>query len=408
MSTPQTPTGPAAPDAATQPLPSACPATLPLPAGTAPAADPATEPIAAREATHPAPADPSATGSTATGLTPSGPTASGPASADGTPAGPPPPGPDAPAGAAPGPRRRSTAGRVLTGVGAVLGGVLIAQLAATVLAEASARTETAVQTYAAAPVVELVTDGAVDVRVVPGADVQVERTARVAWQDADYVVDEGGDRLTVTHRCGWQWVGVCSASLAVELPEGTDVVVRSSDGDVRAEGPVGAVALRTWSGAVEVVGARGDVEARTSDGDVSVQDVGGAVQARSSSGHVQVTDAAGRVVAATSDGDVRVRGAGDDTEASSTSGHVEVDGVAGSAVARTSDGDVTVAGVTGDATAHTWSGHATVYGTGEPVALEISTLDGRQTVDAPTDPSAARRVTVTSSDGDVAYLGPRG
>ncbi len=377
MTTPQDPTGAGAPapDAATQPLPSAGPATLRLPA---PGGD--------------APAD------------------AGPAASTGFGGAAPPPGATAPAtaGVAPPARRRSTAGRVLTVAGAVLGGLVVVQVAATLVAQASARTETSVQTYAAAPVVELVTDGAVDVRVTPDGDVRVERTSRTAWQDADHVVDESADRLAVTHRCGWQWVGVCSTSMAVELPEGTDVVVRSSDGDVRAEGPVGTVTLRTSSGAVAVVGARGDVVARTSDGDVVVQDAGGAVDARSSSGHVEVADADGRVRATTSDGDVRVRRAGDDIEAVSSSGHVEVDGVTGAAVARTSDGDVLVADVTGDVTARTSSGHATVHGTGEPVALEISTSSGRQTVDAPTDPSAGRRVTVVSSDGDVAYLGPRG
>ena len=44
-------------------------------------------------------------------------------------------------------------------------------------------------------------------------------------------------------------------------------------------------------------------------------------------------------------------------------------------------------------------------GTGTAVALEISTGDGRSTVDAPTDPSASRTVTIRSSSGDVSYLG---
>ncbi len=378
MSTPQTPAGAAAPDAATQPLPSAGPATLRLPAA---GADGAAD---ARPAT-------AATRAAAAGSSP-----------------PPGPTPPVPTGTVPPARRRSTAGRVLTVVGAVIGAAVIVQLAATLLAEASARTTTVTQTYAAAQVVELVTDGSVEVLATPADDVRVERTSRTAWQDPDYTVAESADRLVVTHRCGWRWAGVCSTSLAVELPEGTDLVVRSADGDVRAEGAVGAVTLRTWSGHVEVVGARGAVEARTSDGDVTVRDAAGAVEARSTSGHVDVANAAGRVAAGTSDGDVRVRDAGDDTEATSLSGHVAVDGVDGSAVARTSDGDVTVAGVTGDVTARTLSGHATVHGTGEPVALEISTLDGRQTVDAPTDPAASRRVSISSSDGDVAYLGPRG
>lgn len=360
--------------------------------------------------TDPAPGTAGGTPERPTAVLPAATPAATPAGAAAAPAGPagPPPGGRAVDGAVPPGRRRSTAGRVLTVVGAVVGALVVVQLAANLLAHAMARTETATQAYAAAPVVELVTDGAVDVRATAEGDVRVERTSRAAWDEPRYAVDESADRLVVTHSCGTTWVGVCSTSLAVRLPEGTDVVVRASDGDVRAEGAVGDVALRTWSGHVSVVGARGDVTARTSDGDVAVQDAGGTVEARSSSGHVEVVDTAGRVVAGTSDGDVRVRGAGGATEATSLSGHVAVDGVAGAATARTSDGDVTVAAVDGDVTARSLSGHVTVHGTGEPVALEISTLDGRQTVDTPTDPSAARRVVVSSSDGDVAYLGPRG
>ena len=48
---------------------------------------------------------------------------------------------------------------------------------------------------------------------------------------------------------------------------------------------------------------------------------------------------------------------------------------------------------------------AQMGGTGTAVALEISTGDGRSTVDAPTDPSATRTVTIRSSSGDVSYLG---
>ena len=79
----------------------------------------------------------------------------------------------------------------------------------------------------------------------------------------------------------------------------------------------------------------------------------------------------------------------------------------GDAVARSSDGSIEVAGVQGDVEATTSNGDATVFGTGEPVALTISTSNGRQTVEAPTDPSAPRTVLIRSYDGHVSYLAPR-
>ncbi|WP_309133578.1 DUF4097 family beta strand repeat-containing protein [Cellulomonas sp.] len=301
------------------------------------------------------------------------------------------PGP-APAGAAapvpPAPRRSRT-GTVLTAVGITVAALAAAQLAVNLLGHAAARTVSTTAAYAAPRVVELVTDGAVDVRAAGDGEVRVERTSRHAWDEPDYDVQERGDRLVVTYRCGWTWAGVCSTSLAAEVPEGTAVVVRSADGQVRAEGALGDAELRTSDGDVLVTGATGSVEVRTSDGRVDVQDV------------------AGDVLVRTADGDVRLRGVGGDADVAGVDGTVDVDGVDGSLAARTSDGDVMVAAVAGDVGARTVDGDVTVHGTGEPAALEMATVDGRSVIDAPTDPAADRRVVLRTVDGDVAYLGPR-
>ncbi|WP_163275477.1 DUF4097 family beta strand repeat-containing protein [Cellulomonas iranensis] len=304
--------------------------------------------------------------------------------------------------------RPSRRGRVLTIVGAVLAGICVAQLAQQGLAELTATTETTTESVPAAAVVEIVADGSVTVLATTGDTVEVERRTRALWREPDTSTEQGDDRVVVRHTCGWRLVGTCRTSTSVRLPEGTDLVVRTSDGDVDAEGALAAATVRTSSGHVTVVGARGAVAARSSDGSVTVSDVGGAVQARTSSGRVEIIGASGTVAARSSDGDVMVRDAGGGVEARTSSGRVEVDGAGGATSARSSDGAVLVAGVDGDVSAVTSSGRVTVHGTGVPVALDMSTSSGRQTVDAPTDPGASRSVTIRSSDGDVSYLGPRG
>ncbi|WP_223305240.1 DUF4097 family beta strand repeat-containing protein, partial [Cellulomonas sp. B6] len=305
-------------------------------------------------------------------------------------------------------RRPSRRGRVLTIVGAVLAAVCVAQLAQQGLSELTATTLTTTESVPAAAVVEVVADGDVTVLATTGDTVEVERRTRALWRTPDTSTEQGDDRVVVHHTCGWRFIGTCRTSTSVHLPEGTDLVVRTSDGDVEAEGAVATATVRTSSGRVTVVGATGDVEARSSDGSVSVSGAGGEVRARTSSGRVEVVDAGGAVAARSSDGDVLVRDAAGTVEARTSAGRVEVDGAGGTTSARTSDGEVLVAGVEGDVTAVTSSGRVTVHGTGRPVALSISTSSGRQTVDAPTDPGASRTVTIRTSDGDVAYLGPRG
>ncbi|GCE75338.1 DUF4097 family beta strand repeat-containing protein [Cellulomonas biazotea] len=283
---------------------------------------------------------------------------------------------------------RTPLARGLLWTGGIIGAVSLLWGAAQVVDLAKSSTEYASATYDAAPVVELVADGRVGITPGDAGEIQVDRTQRSGWTSPVYEVAEGGDRLVVRNTCG-SWFGVCSGSLDVQVPEGTEVVVRSSNGRVHAAGLVGPLDLQTSDGRIEVTHVDGDVRLRTSNGGILVDDVSGAVEAR------------------TSDGRIDVNGVGGHLDAVTSNGGVQVGDVGGDARVRTSDGSVEVSGVDGDVEAVTSNGHVTVFGTGEPVALTISTSNGRQTVDAPTDPSASRTVFIRTSDGNVSYLGPR-
>lgn len=283
---------------------------------------------------------------------------------------------------------RTPLGRWLLWSGAVLGGVALAWSGVQAADAATTTTTRATESYGAAPVVELVADGHVSVVATDGGLVQVERTQRGGFTTPEYTVDESSDRLVVRNRCD-AWFGSCSGSLDVQVPAGTDVVVRTSDG------------------AVTVAGVAGALDVLTSDGEIDVSGLGDHAVLRTSNGAILVADADGSVDARTSDGRIEVDRVGGDLAAVTSNGNLRVDTVGGDARVRTSDGSVDVAAVQGDVEAVTSNGDVTVFGTGEPVALTISTTDGRQTVDAPTDPDAARSVVIRTSDGDVAYLGPR-
>ncbi|MDM7829787.1 DUF4097 family beta strand repeat-containing protein [Cellulomonas edaphi] len=268
-------------------------------------------------------------------------------------------------------RRR---GRGLVWAGGIVGGLMLLSgawslLSLAIYADADRSITTTSHSYAAVPVVELAADG--DVRVTTGGtQVAVEAIARTALTSARYTVDEGADRLTVSHRCT-TWTGSCSASLRVVVPEGTQVVVRASDGDVRASGLTGGLDVRAGDGRVDVDDVQGSVAVVASDGNVSVRGVTGDVD-------LDVGD-----------------------------GSTDVETVAGSVVVDSHDGRVTVAGVERDVDIDSSDGDVDVYGTGAPVALEVHVSDGRQVVDAPTDPAADRHVRVRAADGDVTYRGPR-
>ncbi|MEN0128353.1 MAG: hypothetical protein AAGC49_02850 [Brevundimonas sp.] len=266
-------------------------------------------------------------------------------------------------------------GRALVWIGGIVGAILLADgafalVSLALYSDTDRATSTAEHSYDAAPTVELVADG--DVTVASGGtQVLVTSIARTALTSARYSVDQSADRLTVTHECT-SWWGSCSAALRVSVPQGTDVVIRASDGHVRASGLAGSLDIRAGDGRVDVATVAGPVAIDASDGVVDVRDVDGSVSVAS----------------------------GD--------GRLEVDGVTGDLGATVADGHVVVEAVSGNIDLEAGDGSVEVYGTGVPVALDIRTDDGRQVVDAPTDPAADVHVSIVAHDGNVAYRGPRG
>ncbi|WP_456785958.1 DUF4097 family beta strand repeat-containing protein [Cellulomonas sp. P5_C5] len=278
--------------------------------------------------------------------------------------------------AAPSPTPRGPGAKVLTWVGGIVGGVLLlsgAYSAVDLLATGSdgAVTTSESASYAAASVVELVADG--HVTVTTGGDrVQVDRTARTVLSAADYRVDEIADRLRVSYRCDWWRPGFCSASLDVTVPEGTSVIVRALDGTVTATALRGPLDVHVSDGSVDVTDIDGDVTVRSTDARAYVDGVRGTVDVSSADGPIEVSDVSGDVTTQSSDGRTEISDAQADIDA------------------RASDGGITV------------------YGTGKPVALDITSADGRQTVEGAVDPTSAIHVRIATVDGYAEYLGPRG
>lgn len=337
---------------------------------------------------------------------------------------------DAPA-LAPRTVRFRPAGLVLTVVGVLIGLPLVASGAWSLVVYSVATWHRTAHTEPVAPVVSLVADGDVDVTVDPAAtQVSVQADAWYAWewQAPTYTATLTGDQLEVRHTCdSFPISPSCEAGLHVVLPPDTQLKVRTGNGHVVASDLTRAVDVSTSDGRVELARIGADVAAHSGNGRVDVTDVTGSVtatsndgavvvngatgdvpDARSGNGRVEVTGVGGSVTASSSDGQVVVNGAGGDVTASSGNGRVEVTSVAGSVTATSSDGAVVVEDVRGDVTARSGNGSVVVYGSGLPVALTISSGNGSQKIEAPTDPAAGTTVTIRSADGNVSYLAPRG
>jgi len=197
------------------------------------------------------------------------------------PSAPPPRAPSGPAGPPSGatplappalPQRRSAAAWVLVGVGGVLAAALVAVGAQSVASAAVRHAEpgSAELTGVSSVAVELVRCGG-EVEVTGDAP---SGTATATWSDRwsfsrpQHVRSVQDGLLTVRVTCSrltWGWSPETDLDLSV--PEGAEVSVRTSAGDVRAVG-VGDAQLSSGVGDVVVRGARGELDLITGAGSV--------------------------------------------------------------------------------------------------------------------------------------------
>jgi hypothetical protein len=190
-----------------------------------------------------------------------------------------------------------------------------------------------------------------------------------------------GNTLTLDTDCGQ----VCSVDYEVTAPRGLRVGGRNGSGDLILS-DIATASVEIGSGNIEIRRASGDVTATTGSGDVDLADVGGSVTGRTGSGNVRLAGVAGATTVETVSGDIDASGLrGPRTNAHTGSGNATL------ALAAAQDVD-----------AETGSGNVrlTVPG-GQSYQVAATTSSGNSEVQVPTDPSAAHRITLHTSSGNV-------
>jgi DUF4097 and DUF4098 domain-containing protein YvlB len=220
-----------------------------------------------------------------------------------------------------------------------------------------------------------------DVRVPVGtieiyaADAGVVQLSIDAADADDFEIFRAGDRISVRHPSRWRMRGRSSRVVA-QVPEGSDVEVNSTTGEVRLMGRLGVVRVHTASGGIEL-GDATRIEVTTASGQFSCGEISGDATISAVSGDCTVRAVGGRLEATLTSGDLRVGDCGGDVAVGSTSGDVRV--------ARCGGADIVVRSISGDVRVGLPSGIR--------VEAEISTLSGRATLPdpAPASDHAERR-----------------
>jgi Putative adhesin len=126
----------------------------------------------------------------------------------------------------------------------------------------------------------------------------------------------------------------------ISCPSGSDLDLDGGSTDVRADGELGEVAVRTASGDVRVQSAARELEVKTASGDVAVATAAAQAAVVTVSGDVEVERADASLTARSVSGDLVVGRSAGALGISTTSGDVDVKAVV--------DGDVRVQTVSGD------------------------------------------------------------
>lgn len=189
----------------------------------------------------------------------------------------------------------------------------------------------------------------------------------------------------------WSWKGRRGVKVqaTITVPPRFDADVKTSDGDVQAEGLDGEIRLKTSDGDIDVSELRGSLaRLQSSDGDVTVTDISSEkLWGKTSDGDLLAVDlTCDDVDMATSDGDVTVKGLEAKTvEMSTSDGDILVKNLTATSIEiRTSDGDVDVSAAGEELHARTSDGDIRVQ-IGDNMAVSLSTSDGNITLNGPSD-----------------------
>lgn len=197
--------------------------------------------------------------------------------------------------------------------------------------------------------------------------VAVGRRGQDAVDQIEVTMDERLGRHVVTveqkNRIRWgpiqiTWGG--DLECRVTCPPGTDLDLAGGSTDVRAEGELGEVSVRTASGDIRLDSVTKELQVKSASGDITVGTVASRASLVTVSGDLEVERVAADLTARAVSGDVTIGGVSGALAISTTSGDVDVRAVSGGDVrVQTVSGDVRVGIARGT---RTWIDAASVSG----------------------------------------------
>lgn len=160
------------------------------------------------------------------------------------------------------------------------------------------------------------------IEIMPGAAGVID--VKVDTKMNNFIVDQTGNSVLVSSDKSTSWWSRGTASVLVEVPEGTDVNIGVASARVSSAVPLGKVNVRSASGHIDLVSAE-TIAVKTASGDLDVEKVERSLRFTSAAGDLRVTKrASGSVKASTASGDVHIEHADGSLQTSTASGDVYI------------------------------------------------------------------------------------
>jgi DUF4097 and DUF4098 domain-containing protein YvlB len=149
----------------------------------------------------------------------------------------------------------------------------------------------------------------VDARVIKQAGGTTQEEAEANLQKIDVAIAQEGNAVRITARMiGKQSMSNSGARVEVQVPAGSVLDLRTTNGKVEAIGPLGEISAHSTNGAIEAKGGRGTMHLTTTNGPIRVDGGTGRLGLETTNGAMQIRSDKAVVDAATSNGAIHFTG----------------------------------------------------------------------------------------------------
>jgi RNA polymerase sigma factor (sigma-70 family) len=166
-----------------------------------------------------------------------------------------------------------------------------------------------VETFNGAITVTTADKGGVTAKVVKTVQAATEEAAKEDLKNVEVQMTQEGDTVSITAKSeGMHPQTNRAAAVELQVPAGSKLDLRTSNGSVKTTGPTGDASIHTTNGKIEVKGGKGKVNLKTTNGSITADSASGAADLKTTNGTITINSAKATISAHTTNGSIHFTG----------------------------------------------------------------------------------------------------